>query len=148
MNEIATVKFPLKGTPSSPNAVLDARPTIIAAIIDSPKQIKTCTVPCTLQGVCAWFFDKKGTFGRVHHGEIAIHMVVTNAAACKVAMVSRHSLDVIVQRGFPLYSVGFIPHLVVITGTNRPKRLTQYGLESFLHESSFLLLFCYCSARP
>jgi hypothetical protein len=40
MNEIATVKFPLKGTPSSANAVLDARPTIIAAIINSPKQIK------------------------------------------------------------------------------------------------------------
>jgi hypothetical protein len=40
VTEAATVKVPLKGTPPSASADLDARPTIIAAIINSPKQIK------------------------------------------------------------------------------------------------------------
>jgi hypothetical protein len=109
-------------------ASLDATPprkTGVALLIFTSVQPRT--MPCTLRA-CAWLFHKKGTFWRVHHGEIAIHMVVTHVASCKVAMISRHGLDVIVQRGFPLYSVGFIPHLVVITGTNRLECLAQHGL--------------------
>jgi len=100
------------------------------------RPVKPRSMSRTLQKIDSGLFHKEWLIGREYNRVITIGRVVANAATFEITVIRRQRFFMLLLgRGFPGYSLGFVVHAMVIPRAKLMQRVAQKIFRCLVHKN-------------